>query len=63
MTKEELTNVTGGISIATICGIVGAVATFILGFIEKFCSFGDLFPIFLIFLWLFILISSFIGKE
>ena len=36
MTKEELMNVNGGLSIGTICGIVGSVITFILGFLDGY---------------------------
>ena len=36
MTKEELTNVVGGISFGTICGIIGTAITFILGFIDGY---------------------------
>lgn len=34
MTKEELNNVVGGISTGAICGIIGTVLTFILGFLD-----------------------------
>ena len=36
MNKEELTNVVGGISFGAICGIVGSVITFVLGFIDGY---------------------------
>ncbi len=36
MTKEELTNVVGGISLGTILGIAGTIVTFILGFIDGY---------------------------
>ena len=36
MTKEELENVQGGISIGAICGIVGTVITFVLGFLDGY---------------------------
>ena len=36
MTKEELTDVVGGISLSAILGIAGTIVTFILGFIDGY---------------------------